>query len=105
MKGVRLLIIAGIVGGNCIACILQCDGNRGANTARTTSDNSHSAHVPLPHLKAPLFRGAQVIVGLPAIQRASKHIATPMPPPMQRVASPFFAPRRFISKRSVLSTR
>jgi len=28
---------------------------------------------------------------------ASTHMATPMPPPMQSVARPFLAPRRFIS--------
>ncbi len=35
----------------------------------------------------------------------SRHMATPIPPPIQRVASPFFASRRFISKRSVFKMR
>src|SRR5690606_16265661 len=38
-------------------------------------------------------------------QSASTHMATPMPPPMHRVARPFFAPRRCISNTSVLKTR
>ena len=40
-----------------------------------------------------------------AVPYRSSVMATPMPPPMHKVARPFLAPRRFISCSSVTSTR
>ena len=63
----------------------------------------------LPHLREHIVGRVQIRLALPvgnmdqvvdprnSAQTASTHIATPIPPPMHSVASPFFAPRRFIS--------
>lgn len=47
--------------------------------------------------RRPLFFYASEMVRKPNAQPRSTHIAIPIPPPMQSVASPFFAPRRRIS--------
>src|SRR5690606_34080240 len=101
----RGFFIAGIVGGDLVARILQSDRDRSADAARSAGDECHSCH-EIP----PVVRRAPVV--FPSTDRSqptqfnpSTVIATPMPPPMHSVARPFFAPRRFIANSSVLRMR
>ena len=69
---------------------------RTAVVARRAKPDTKKAAAP--------FAGATAIFNVSGGQR-SMHIATPMPPPMQSVARPFLASRRFISCSRVTSTR
>ena len=113
LEFLRRLVIAGIVRGDAIAGLLQRDRDRRADAARAACDDCNLA-MRFPLFDTPVLSGflcteeraggsRRPVINI--VQSASTHMATPMPPPMHSVARPFLAPRRRISKTSVLKTR
>ncbi len=108
-------VIAGVVGGDAISRILECDGNGVTDAARSSRHQGDTSHVEPPSnwsfvdLLAcggcsGLSQGRSMQM-VTSDQSRSTHMAMPMPPPMHSVARPFLALRRFISCTSVVSTR
>ena len=96
----RRLVVAGVIGGDLVAGVLQRHRDRPADAARPAGDHRH----PEPCVSLPLSSGQPTWAPL-SFSRRSTHIAMPMPPPMHRVARPFLASRRCISYSRVTSTR
>src|SRR5262249_49176266 len=110
----RCCVVTAVVGGDLVSGRLESLRYRFTDSARSARHHRDACHFP-SSLRRTVWldagRRTQCSCRRPRRVLAlvwshlSTHIAMPMPPPMQRVARPFFALRFCISWSSVTSTR
>src|SRR5262249_1840123 len=120
LEGLGGHVVAGVVDGDVVTGLLQRLGDRAADAARTSCDQSHPSHAS-PPLRKRFFAACfdskpipprsacedtnEIRTSSGTDQSRSTHMAMPMPPPMQSVARPFLASRFCISCNNVVRMR